>query len=301
MPSDEIQVSRARINSALRQSVRRKVRVRTAESHDRRAVRARLTTVFCAGCCLIAHAIMRIAIRPAGLRQSPAIVEIRFRRVPEGPSAIVAGQGQSRDQFSALSTRRLDDRFRTERRRNQIGRASRIVRIGRYMGLMENEGAFRRFDLLGHSDFLFLSASGTSPGSFSADLGRIAFTRRKKRADRNPPFSVVVYLPLLFGARNERGCKIVAQIDHCSAVLGLADTRPGSDQRFRKTLADRGDICATHAEAHHFGLHRLRRAVRKGLGYKTWIPPGRVGPGRGFVTIQGVFGGLHGQRDDRSR
>jgi hypothetical protein len=67
MPSDEIQMSRAQINSALRRGVRRKVRVRTAESHDLRAGRLVLRQ-FSARAGLIAHAIMRVAIRSAGLR-----------------------------------------------------------------------------------------------------------------------------------------------------------------------------------------------------------------------------------------
>src|SRR5438105_12000071 len=70
---------------------------------------------------LIAHAIMRIAIGAAGLRQSPTIMETRFRRIPEGPSAVTAGQSQSRHQFSAFSSHRLNDGFRTKRRRKQVG------------------------------------------------------------------------------------------------------------------------------------------------------------------------------------
>jgi hypothetical protein len=111
---------------------------------------------------------MRIAIRPAGLWQSPAIVESRFRRIPEGPSAVVAGQGQGRNQFGALSTRNLEHGFWTKHRRDGI----RLVRIRHYV--MEHEGIFRRFDILVHSDSLSFRRYGVAPDS-NADLGRIAF------------------------------------------------------------------------------------------------------------------------------
>ena len=94
---------------------------------------------------------MRIAIRPARLRQSPAIVETRFRRISEWPSAVVAGQGQSRYQFWALSTRNRDDGFWTKDRRHGIG----FVRIRHYF--VEHEGIFGRFNILVHSDSLSIA------------------------------------------------------------------------------------------------------------------------------------------------
>ena len=78
---------------------------------------------------------------------------------------------------------------------------------------MEVEGMFRRFDILVHWDSPSFARHGTTPDlpstdAFGADLGRIAFTRRKKGRVETRPFSLVVYLPQLFGARNECGCKI---------------------------------------------------------------------------------------------
>ena len=106
---------------------------------------------------------MRIAIGPAKLGQPSAIVETRFRRIPEWPSAIVAGQGQSRYHFWALSTWCLDDGFPAKQRRNQVGRGGEFVRIGCHVALIENDGTFRRFDFLVHSDSLFFIDMGPGP------------------------------------------------------------------------------------------------------------------------------------------
>src|SRR5467141_509021 len=83
-------------------------------------------------------------------------METRFRRIPEWPSAIVAGQAQSRYQFGALSTRCLDGRLCTRHERSGVRR----VRIRPHF--MEIEGIYGRFDILAHSDSFSFHRHGTA-------------------------------------------------------------------------------------------------------------------------------------------
>ena len=103
-----------------------------------------------------------------------------------------------------------------------------------------------------------------SSNSFRQAWARSVHARQKKGGPK-PALLGVAYGVLLFGARNECSCKIVAQIDNRSAVLGFADSGPGGDQRFRKALAERGDLRAAQAEAHHLGFHRSGAPFGKGL------------------------------------
>jgi hypothetical protein len=81
-------------------------------------------------------------------------METRFRRISEWPSAIVAGQGQRRYEFWALSTRRLDGGFWTRHERSGVWR----IRIRPHF--MEIEGIYGRFDILVHWASLFFPCHG---------------------------------------------------------------------------------------------------------------------------------------------
>ena len=67
---------------------------------------------FLARGCLIAHAVVLVAIGAAGLRRQPAIVETRCRRIANRPFARAAGQSEGRHHFPTPANRKCDGRKR---------------------------------------------------------------------------------------------------------------------------------------------------------------------------------------------